>query len=316
METTPDRRIATIAAGQAGALARAQALPAGMTDRMISHRLATGRWTFLHPGVYAVAGAPPSWLGDVWGARLAAGPQAVASHETALLLRGVEDRHVPRHPVRLIVPHGTHPRVAGAVVHQIDDLAPDHVCEVDGLPVTTPARAVVDLAARAGPRRLAEIVDVVTPRLTSTARIARSTADVARRGKPGIARLGEVLDARGPGHGPPASVLEGALFGALAAAELPAPARQFRLPGRGAVDGLVDAAYLDVRLILEADGRRWHSRISDLRRDHQRDAEAARAGWQTLRLLYEDVVGHPDEVADMVRDVRRARASQTASRSA
>jgi hypothetical protein len=316
METTPDGCTAAIAAGQAGTLDRARALAAGMTDRMINYRLATGRWRLLHPGVYAVAGAPPSWLGDVWAARLAAGPQAVASHETALLLRGVEDRHVPRHPVRLIAPHGSHPRVAGAVVHQIDDLEPDHVGELDGLPVTTPARAVVDLAARAGPRRLAEVVDVVTPRLTSTARIARCTADVARKGKPGIARLGAVLDARGPGHVPPASVLEGALFGALAAAGLPAPTRQFRLPGRGAIEGLVDAAYPDVRLILEADGRRWHSRISDLRRDHQRDAEAARAGWQTLRLLYEDVVGHPDEVADMVRDVRRARATRLATLSA
>jgi very-short-patch-repair endonuclease len=111
-------------------------------------------------------------------------------------------------------------------------------------------------------------------------------------------------------------VLEAALFRALADGALPAPARQFRLPGRGALDGLVDAAYADVRLILEADGRRWHTRIRELRRDHQRDAEAARAGWQTLRLLYEDVVGHPDEVAATVRDVRAVRSAQLAGRTA
>ena len=40
-------------------------------------------------------------------------------------------------------------------------------------------------------------------------------------------------------------------------------------------------AYSDCRLIIEADGRRWHTRVADLRRDHERDAEAARVGWQT-----------------------------------
>jgi Transcriptional regulator, AbiEi antitoxin/Protein of unknown function (DUF559) len=315
METTPDARTATVAAGQAGVLSRAQARAAGMTDRMIARRRATGRWSLLHPGVYAIAGAPPSWRRDVWASLLAAGPQAVASHETALLLHGVDDRHVPRHPLRLTMPHGTHARVAGALVHQIGDVAPHHVGAVDGLPVTTPARAVVDLAARVGPRRLGDLVDVVTHRMTSTARVARCTAEVARRGKPGIARLGAVLDERGPGHVPPASVLEAHMFAALASGGLPEPVRQFRLPGRGAIDGLVDAAYPDVRLILEADGRRWHARISDLRRDHQRDAEAARVGWQTLRLLHEDIVGHPDEVAATVRDVRSARSAQLSLRS-
>jgi very-short-patch-repair endonuclease len=287
-----------------------------MTNRMIRYRVATERWARVHPGVYALAGAPPSWRQDVWAAILAAGPRSVASHETALLLHGLDDRLVPRHPLRVVVPHGAHPRLTGAVVHQLDDLEPHHVVDVDGLPATTPARAVVDLAARLGPRRLGDLVDVATRRTTSSARIARCTAELARRGKPGIVRLGAVLDARGPGYVPPASVLEAALFRALADGALPAPARQFRLPGRGALDGLVDAAYADVRLILEADGRRWHTRIRELRRDHQRDAEAARAGWQTLRLLYEDVVGHPDEVAATVRDVRAVRSAQLAGRTA
>ena len=73
------------------------------------------------------------------------------------------------------------------------------------------------------------------------------------------------------------------------------------------MSGLVDAAYCDVRLILEADGRRWHTRIRDLRRDHLRDAEAARVGWQTLRFLYEEIVGDPGNVAATVADVRLAR---------
>jgi very-short-patch-repair endonuclease len=105
-------------------------------------------------------------------------------------------------------------------------------------------------------------------------------------------------------------VLESGLLSALAGGGLPPPERQFPLPGRGALYGLVDAAYPDVRLILEADGRRWHTRIRDLRRDHLRDAETARAGWQTLRFLYEEITVYPHELAATVADVRCIRAAQ------
>src|SRR4029450_10710551 len=107
---------------------------------------------------------------------------------------------------------------------------------------------------------------------------------------------------------PAQSELESALFAALAGGGLPDPQRQRALPGVGALPGLVDAASPDCRLILEADGRRWHTRVADLRRDHERDAEAARAGWQTLRFLYEQVVHHPADVCAVVADVRAVRA--------
>ncbi|HKE76919.1 MAG TPA: hypothetical protein VKB57_25080, partial [Acidimicrobiales bacterium] len=50
------------------------------------------------------------------------------------------------------------------------------------------------------------------------------------------------------------------------------------------------------------------TRVAALRRDHERDAEAARAGWQTLRFLYEQVVHHPADVCAVVADVRAVRA--------
>ena len=334
MEMSPDERVATIAAAQACAFSRAQARGAGMTDRMISHRVARGRWLRLHPGVYAIAGAPPSWEQSLWAALLAVGPGAVVSHETALLLHRVDGRHVPRYPLTFTVPHGRHHRVGGTVVHQLGDLAPHHIgrlnrlpvstpartlVDVAGtvgprrlgdLPVSTPARTIVDMAATIGPRRLGDLVDLVTDRVTSVARISSCMAEVARPGKPGLSRLGAVLDARGPGYVPPQSELEARLFSALADAGLPAPRRQFPLPGRGAVEGTVDAAYTDVRVIVEADGRRWHTRIRDLRRDHDRDAEAARTGWQSLRFLYEQLTESPAEQAAVVADVLAVRTAQ------
>jgi len=115
--------------------------------------------------------------------------------------------------------------------------------------------------------------------------------------------LGDVLDERGDGYVADASELERALFAALGGAGLRLPRRQVPLPGRGALEGLVDAVYDDAKVVLEADGRRWHTRIRDLKRDHLRDAEAARVGWQTLRFLFEQIMGDPDEVCAVVNDV-------------
>ena len=115
-------------------------------------------------------------------------------------------------------------------------------------------------------------------------------AAAAVPGRDGMSKLAEILDDRGPGFIPPASELERRLFRVSELAGLPAPIRQFPHPGRQVQMGWVDAAWREATLIVEADGRRWHSRVQDLSRDHWRDAEAARAGWQTLRLLWEHLV--------------------------
>lgn len=301
-----DERLGLIARRQRGAVSRAQALGIGASDPALQRRVRSGRWQRVAPGVYVVAGAPPSWMLDVWIAYLAVGPPATVTHETALRLHGIAD--LPAYPITLTLPHGRRQRVPGAFVHQIDDLRPHRVTSVAGLPVSRPERAVVEIAATTGQERLAQVLDdVVAAKQASYAQVAACLHEVARPGKPGAAKLAGLLDARGDGHVPPQSRLEEALFTALAAGGLPPPRRQFPLPGRGAVEGLVDAAYPDARLIVEADGRRWHTRMSDLRRDHQRDVEAARAGWLTLRFVYEQIVHAPGEVSAAVADVRTRR---------
>jgi very-short-patch-repair endonuclease len=307
--TAADAHAARLAEGQAGVLSRAQAHACGLTDRMIQHRLRSSRGRRVHPGVYSIAGVPKGWMTMVWAAALAPGEAVVVSHATALLIHGVSDRVAPRIPVNLITRHGAHPRVRGAVVHGLDDLLPGHVVRHrSGLLITTPARGIVDLAATVGERHLGNLVDeVIVARLASEAQISCCLRDVARRGKRGVRALGRVLDDRRSGYVPPHSELERKLFAVLAAGGLPEPRRQVPLPGRGAVEGLVDAAYPDVRLLIEADGRRWHTRARDISRDHVRDAEAARVGWQTLRLLYDQIVGDPEGTCATVRDVRKAR---------
>jgi hypothetical protein len=305
---TPDARIARLAARQCGTFARAHALAVGFSDPSIRRRLRAGRWLRVHPGVYRLAGVPESWLADVWAALLAAAPHAVVSHETALRIHG--SQHVPPYPIGLTIPHGGHARVRGAFVHQLSDVRPHHVGSFDELPVTTAARSIVDMAAAAGPRQLGRVVDdFVFDKVVTYESIGACLAEVARPGKPGVRKLARVLDERSDDRVPSGSELERALHAALLGAGLPAPRAQSPLPGRGAREGLVDAAYPDCRLILEADGRRWHTRVRDLARDHERDAEAARVGWQTLRFLHEQIIRNPDEVCSVVADVRAVRSA-------
>jgi Transcriptional regulator, AbiEi antitoxin/Protein of unknown function (DUF559) len=307
-----DARIARFAHRQGGTFSRAQALAVGMSDSSMLRRIRSGRWVVLHPGVYLLAGVPPTWHTEIWAALLAAGPLATVTHETSTRLHG--SPHVGLRPITLTVPHGAHPRVRGAVVHQIDDLRSGQIATIDGLPVSRPARAVVEVAATFGRRRLGRVLDdMVFDRRTSYEEVGVALADVARPGKPGVVVLASVLDDRSTASVPGDSELERALFAALLGAGLPLPGAQRALPGTGAVQGVVDAAYPDCRLILEADGRRWHTRAADLRRDHERDAEAARAGWLTLRFLYEQITRDPDGVCAVVADVRAVRSGDRRS---
>ena len=62
-------------------------------------------------------------------------------------------------------------------------------------------------------------------------------------------------------------------------------------------------------LIVEADGRRWHTRTADFARDRRRDRQAATRGWLTVRISWEELMSDPGGVAADLRavyDQRRA----------
>jgi len=301
-----DVAVADLAERQYMLFSRGQVLTAGGDDALIRRRRQSGRWLSPGPGVYALPGARTSYLRSLWLAHLTAGPHSTVSHEAAAALSTFTG--FPRGPVVLTVPHPLHPRVRGATVHQISDLEPRWIWRLGDLPVTVPGRTFVDLALRHSKARLGVALDdaLLSGRVTHAA-LARCLFDVLRPGKLGLEKLLALLDERGPGYVPPASELERLLFAALAASGMDAPIRQFPLPGRGAVEGLVDAAYVPEKLILEADGRRWHTRMRDFPRDALRRNEAARVGWQTLGFLWDELKFDPDGVAATVRDVRRQR---------
>lgn len=122
-----------------------------------------------------------------------------------------------------------------------------------------------------------------------------------------------MLDARASGPSTPRSLLERAADDLLATTTLPLAEREYPLPGllgrAGADVGFVDRAWPDVKLIVEIDGRRWHAREADMAKDRRRDRQAAAAGWQTLRVLGEEVADVSDAVVQEITDAHRARAA-------
>jgi hypothetical protein len=304
-----DGLMAVLASIQCGVFSRRQVLELGGDDALIRRRLRSGRWEAAAPGVYVLPSHPPGWLQRLWIARLAIDPFAVVSHEAAAAI--LRWPGFPEGPVVLLARHGSHPRVAGAVVHQTRDLWLVETFLHEHLIVTTPARTLLDLAG-SGTRfgRLGVALDQgLTNRQLTYAAIRSEVAAQARPGKPGVPLLAKVLDSR-VGEPVAQSDLERAHFRLYDTFGGERPVPQWPYPGREVVKGCADAGFPDALLAVETDGRKWHTRVADLKRDHHRDAEAARAGVQVLRLLHEDVVGDPDGTWSLVQETRRTRLRQ------
>ncbi len=293
---TPERRVRSIALRQHGAITRRQALAAGFTDDRLVRRVERGEWLRLERGVYLVFGDPGPATRLM--AAVAALP-AVISHGSAAETHGL--RASSRGQPEVTVPHRFTNKFAGVVVHESTDLDAGQIVEIDGLPVTTPSRTIFDLAKRLGHHRLQRVIDdAIVRRLTSVEDLQDLLASIGRRGRPGTANMRRLLATMTESYVAPESELERRLIDLLASAGLPAPVLQMRLPWRSHVDGRVDAAYPDHRLIIECDGRRWHTAAESFERDRRRDNLAQLAGWRVLRFTWADVNERPMETVHQV----------------
>ena len=295
-----DLVLAETASAQHGLFSRRQVLGAGGDDDLIGRRLGSGRWQHVTPGVYSLPGWPSSWRRSLWTAHLDLGATSVISHEAAAALYGLAF-FSPGHVV-LTIPHGFHQRPAPWEVHQSTDLRAEDVCLVGGLPVTTAARTLFDLAAVTTRQRYERVLeDAHVRRLCRLEAVQALYVELRRRGKPGMKVLGQVLQTRGPGYVPPESELERKLLTVLRRGGLPAPRRQYPLPWRVGSEARVDLAYPDHKVLIEADGRRWHSRMDQMAADRRRDRDALSNGWRLYRFVWEEITRRPGLVCDTVR---------------
>lgn len=293
---SPDARCALVAANQHGCITRAQALACGLSPEGLQRRVRSGRWLRRLPRTYVLRGAPATWEQRLRAATLWAGDGAAASGRSAAALWGFPDS--VRGPIE-ISHTGAKQSRTGIVVRRVRLDAVD-LSSIRGIPVTTPARTLADLAARVSSDRFDAAWHYCLHQRLAT---LRDLSDVAWRrcgaGFPGVPRLREALAAYG-GRPPAASPLEARFARRLRASGLPDAERQFALGGR-----YLDFAWPARCVAVEADGYRWHASRAAWARDRARLAELRRAGWTVVHVTQEDARRGFEEVIEELRELLR-----------
>ena len=189
------------------------------------------------------------------------------------------------------VGRGGRMRRPGIRLHCRSCLTAADVTELDGMPITTPARTVLDLAAGGlRGRDLEKVLDLAEQAHLDFSHVE----DLLRRcgRQPGTAALREVLQRYAPGSVDTRSRLEEMCVELCDAHAIPRPSTNVVVAGR-----VRDLFWPHVPLVLEADSYKWHRRPSALNDDRERDAELALAGIARVRFTYEQVANRPDYVA-------------------
>ncbi|HEY3019184.1 MAG TPA: type IV toxin-antitoxin system AbiEi family antitoxin domain-containing protein [Solirubrobacteraceae bacterium] len=296
LSATPDRTVAGIAERQGGVVSVEQLRAAGLGDGAIKRRVVAGRLHRVHRGVYAVGHPRVVGHGRMWAAVLACGGPGVAvlSHRSAAALWDL----VPWPAGRIdVLTTGRRRSAAGLRVHQSRSLSLDDITldPQHGLPVTTVARTLIDLADVLTPYRLERVCHRAEHlRLLD----ARAPAHPGRRTRKRDAALATLKKA------PPQitrNELEERFLALVANAGLPPPRVN---EDRGPY--CADFLWPELNLVVETDGARTHNTDTAFHADRRRDVDLKVAGLETVRFTWDHILNDP-------RWVERALRTLTAS---
>lgn len=303
MPVEADRRLAAVARTQHGVFSRSQARSVGLTRSMIESRLRSATWIRLDPAVYALASHPFTWERQLMAATLSV-PGSVVSGRSAAALHGLDGFRPGR--IDLVAPPGRNERSRLARVHRSRFRASTNI---RGIPTLTVACTLLDLAATLHPDHLAEVIDqAVTCRSVEVAELTDAFVLHAASRRPGTRALREILSARGDAAPEPSMTeLERLLRRMLDVPALPTFTFEVEMPWWRTGEGRVDSYAAACTLIVEADGRRWHTRERDFVRDRARDNLATAHGHGTLRFAYTDLTRSVDACRAIVARAAAAR---------
>ena len=276
-------RLATnqIARRQHGLITLDQALASGLTMDQVRRRHRCGEWSVARPGVYAISGAPPTWMQTVAAVALASQPQAWLSHDTAATLWGVPD--VKDKAIHVVTGLDRRVRLAGVRGHRSGALFDADLTTSHRIPVTTPARSIVDLSAQLTYRQLgAAVDDAVRRRVMSLESFRQCVARLAEAPGRRTSVLQKLLAERLPGYSPGDSDLETRVLRVLVANGYPPPAQQHRVRIGGRTFR-IDLAYPVLKLAIELDGWEFHSSRSAFDDDRMRANLLVAHGWTVIR---------------------------------
>jgi very-short-patch-repair endonuclease len=223
---------------------------------------------------------------------LSCGPESALSHGDAGALYGI--RPITSGLIHLSVPASVHPRRPGLVIHRRGEL---DITKHRGIPVTTPASTLIDLATQLDRDQVEAAINEADNRNLIDPEQLRSVLDEMSPG-PGRGPLRDVLDRRTFRRTD--SWLERRFLAIARRVGLPAPLTQQYVSGFR-----VDFLWPDLRLVVETDSLRYHRTPAQQARDHLRDQAHIKAGLTPLRFTHEQVAHDPGYVEATLAAVAR-----------
>src|SRR4051812_3924997 len=291
-----DRQIGRLAAFQHGVVAREQLRELGLSDKNIDYRIHVGRLVVVFRGVYGVGHARLSREGRWSSATLACGPKAVLSHADAAACWGLMPTRGTLAHVSTPLRGGRNPNPRRIVLHRVGTLQDGERTVNDGIPITTPARTLLDIASVVRPRVLEDAIAQADHLelfdLTTVRRVL--DAHPRQHGAPALRALLGRLD--GTDIADTRSGLEVALLQLCDDYNLPVPYVNHLVAGV-----TVDFFWPSARLVVETDGFRFHRTPTVFERDRDRDQLLLLAGYRVARFTYHQIVHRQRESARRLR---------------
>lgn len=262
--------VGVVASRQAGRVTRAQLIRLGVTNDVTRRWVESGYLIRVLPKVYAVGHRTPSPEAELWAAVLYAGPGAMLSHASAARWRGLID-HAPR-LINVSTPRNARP-LPGIDLHPRRRGLRRELHR--GLPVTSIAVTMVDLAATGGPRVLQRALGQLDfQRLLDVASLLAE----CRFGRPGSAALRAAIAEYDPRRKYANGRLEQDFLELCRRWGLPLP-----LVNAHVHDIRCDAYWPAQGVVVELDGDGNHSSPAQRRRDRRNDMELRRHGLTVVR---------------------------------
>jgi len=298
-----DAVLARLCEHQHGVAHHDQLITLGVTPNHLRRRRESGHCKLLHHEIYVPAGCIVTPDGRRMGAVLVCGSGArlagwsLASHAQILPPAG--------HAVDVVIPPGRRVVRAGIAVRRVA-LGPGETTVINGIPCTTIARMLLDLAATAD-RDVVEWAwrQAIFRRLLDIDDLRRLLA--AHRGDRGVARLRELYLRRARIVGESRNRFEVGMLDVIRDAGLPEP--QCNEPI--IIDGIrlhPDFLIPQAGLIIEFDGRDGHADPELMLADEQRDRLYRRAGLSVKRYGWWNATRERDRVVNELRAFARQRA--------
>ena len=266
---------------QHGVFTLVQALAAGYTKQSIRRRLVDGTWLELVPRVYLVAnGVAPTPKQALIALTLATA--GVASGHSAAALYGLMP--FPSTPEVTVDRARRAVRYPG--VRSTRALPSIDVTSVEAIPVTTPARTVIDVVATLPPREAEEFLDrAIVTGFVRAARLEARARDLSSRGRCGCGTVLQLLGTRHPEMTNARNGFEAWALRLLERAGAPRPRVNHRVRSGGRVRYL-DLAWPDLMIAIELDGRVPHSSRRVFDDDRARQNALVAEGWTVFRLTW------------------------------